>query len=150
MPKESRERQVRTRYDETKFRNLLEICLDVHMYTTGSSDDLSPDEYEYDKQTLAIALNNWREEIPRSKAFDDAVKALIQATLNEAQMTTTQEDGKIRECCKKEREANAQICDAIEQHYREDAQLFEQTSGLNTYSADSAQRCAFAIRTRMQ
>ena len=84
MPKEARGRQYRTRYDQTKFRSLLDICLDVHMHTQGSSDELAPQEYEYEKETLAIALNNWKEGLPRSKAFDDAVKNLIQLTLNEA------------------------------------------------------------------
>lgn len=84
MPYKARERQYRTRYDQTKFRSLLDICLDVHMHTRGSSDELSPHEYEYDRETLAIALNNWREEHPTAKLFDDAVKNLIQVTLNEA------------------------------------------------------------------
>lgn len=84
MPYKARERQYRTRYDQAKFRNLVDICLDVHMHTQGSSDDLSPQEYEHDKETLGIALNTWRDEHPRSKSFDDAVKNLIQATLNEA------------------------------------------------------------------
>lgn len=89
MPYEARDRQYKTRYDQTKFRSLLEICLDVHMHTRGSSDALSPHEYEYDKETLAIALNNWREEHPQSKPFDSAVKNLIQVTLDEAAWPTS-------------------------------------------------------------
>lgn len=87
MPKDARERQYRTRYDQTKFRSLLDICLDVHMHSSGSSDELSPHEYEYDKKTLQIALDHWEEQIPQCELFDGAVKNLIQATLNEAATT---------------------------------------------------------------
>jgi len=45
-------------------------------------------------------------------------------------------------------EACAKECDAIEQHYREDVKLFEETNGLSMYSTDGAQRCAFALRQK--
>lgn len=44
-----------------------------------------------------------------------------------------------------EREDCAKVCDDIESRYREREQ-FEETGGMSTYSADAAQRCAFAIR----
>ena len=80
MPKEARERQGIS----TEWHSLLDICLMVHMHSEGSSDELTPEQYEYHKETLATALNHWEPSHPRSKKFDDAVRNLIQVTLDEA------------------------------------------------------------------
>jgi len=80
MPKEARGRQGQF----TEWHSLLDICLMVHQHSSGSSDELSPEKYDYHKETLAIALNHWEESHPQSKKFDDAVKNLIQDTLDEA------------------------------------------------------------------
>jgi hypothetical protein len=80
MPKEARERQD----NFTEWHSLLDICLMVHQYSCGTSDEFLPEKYEYHKETLAIALNHWEESIPQCQKFDDAVKNLIYATLDEA------------------------------------------------------------------
>ena len=83
MPKAARNRQ----YEEEprgRMLSLPEICLLVHMYSTGTGPDFGEKTYEYHKETLQIALDNWKEERLQDKLFDDAVKNLIQATLDEA------------------------------------------------------------------
>ena len=70
--------------EEQGDRSLLEIALDVHMNTTGSCE-YHPDEVAEDTATLRKALQYWEETtFKKSKAFDEAVKKLIEATLYEA------------------------------------------------------------------
>jgi len=86
MPREARERQGNFYEDHPNVhRTLPAICVDVHMISCGSAD-YSDDgkQYEYDKETLQIALDNWQESIPSNKMFDDAVKNLIEVTLKES------------------------------------------------------------------
>jgi hypothetical protein len=84
VPKEARARQTKLNNEGRYVTiNLPEICLYVHMYSTGSGPDLGEEEYNYWKETLQIALDNWKEERLDDKLFDDAVKNLIQATLDE-------------------------------------------------------------------
>jgi hypothetical protein len=62
--------------------HLPEICLIVHMYNTGSGP-ISLEEYEEYRETLQIAVDNWKEERAENKLFDDAVLNLINVTLKE-------------------------------------------------------------------
>lgn len=72
MPKQTRERQGD--------RSLLDICLCVHMGTTGSAD---PEPKEY-VEILEDALKNWEPNtFSSSWGFDEAVRHLIWTTLCE-------------------------------------------------------------------
>lgn len=86
MPREARERQtILTRDGCYVTKTLPQICMDVHMYSTGSGPDLGEERYEDYKKTLQIAVDNWKEESPYDKLFDDAVLNLIKATLKECE-----------------------------------------------------------------
>lgn len=64
-------------------KSLLELCLDIHMHHTGASDPLP--EYEKDVRVLVYRLESWQTNPHKQFAnFDNAVKELVKATLNEA------------------------------------------------------------------
>lgn len=67
----------------TKQRNLLAIALEVHMTNSGAMER-HPQEQQDDIKCLLTALNEWKEGLPRSKAFDDQVKTLLERTILEA------------------------------------------------------------------
>jgi len=85
MPKEARDRQTMLN-DDGKYVtiDLPEMCLLVHMYYTDAGPSLGSDKYKHHLETLKIALDNWKEERLDSKLFDDAVKNLVIATINES------------------------------------------------------------------
>lgn len=62
---------------------LLDVCLETHMSHTGSSDPLSEEDLQRNVSVLQAAVDNWREELARSKRFDDAVLELCRAALAE-------------------------------------------------------------------
>lgn len=63
-------------------KSLLELCLNIHMHHTGASHPLP--EYDKDVRVLVSRLENWQPNLhARSTVFDNAVKELIKATLNE-------------------------------------------------------------------
>lgn len=76
MPYESR---ILMRDNET----LLDICLETHMSHTGSSDPLREEDLQRNILVLQTAVDNWKDELVRSKRFDDAVLELCRATLAE-------------------------------------------------------------------
>lgn len=84
MPKEARARQFKISVNGKSFVTLPELCMLVHMYSNGSSDELCESDYDNAKKTLQIALDNWKEERLEDKLFDDAVKNLIIATIEES------------------------------------------------------------------
>jgi hypothetical protein len=61
-------------------RNLLQICLDVHMAQTGAYERTEA-EQRADRHLLRDRLWKWRES---PNIFDEAVRQLIRATLNES------------------------------------------------------------------
>ena len=63
---------------------LLDVCLETHMSHTGSSDPLREEDWQRNILVLQTAVNNWRDELVRTKRFDDAVLELCRATLAEA------------------------------------------------------------------
>jgi hypothetical protein len=75
MPKATRAQQGE--------RNLLQICLDVHMCSSDSSD-ATLDTYIEDIELLKKAVRHWEKGYVGTKAFDDAVLNLINATIDEA------------------------------------------------------------------
>jgi hypothetical protein len=65
-----------------QYRTLLDVCLDVHMTNAGSFD--RPAGFQCnDILALEHALATWKEDLPRSKQWDDAVKTLIELVLRE-------------------------------------------------------------------
>ena len=83
MPKEARVRQETEWPDGlVEFRMLPQICSDLHMSFNGSADDTVHDDV-FDLETLRIALKNWKEGREQDKLFDDAVRNLIAATIQE-------------------------------------------------------------------
>jgi hypothetical protein len=62
-------------------RSVLDICLDVHMCTTGAYPR-HKQEQEDDIDCLEEVLENWTDSIHAPK-FDNAVRKLIQVTLDE-------------------------------------------------------------------
>ena len=76
MPYESR---ILMRDNET----LLDVCLETHMSHTGSGDPLREEDLQRNILVLQTAVGNWRQELIRSKRFDDAVLELCRATLAE-------------------------------------------------------------------
>lgn len=85
MPSSTREQQGE--------RNLLQICLDVHQHTTGSSDVHANDQYMADVALLQKAIDTWERSIAHDDAFDDHVYRLIKVTLAEAEYTQVERTG---------------------------------------------------------
>lgn len=75
MPRESQELMIGN-------ENLLQICLDLHMAHTGSSDPLLDYVKERYLKILHLANLHWRPSV-RHKEFDNAVRTLILATMRE-------------------------------------------------------------------
>jgi hypothetical protein len=72
----------------TGFRpGLLEICQELHEYTTGSSDVLDFDHKTRDLivKILETAVDNWEPASPKVswKDYDDAVLNIVKITLKE-------------------------------------------------------------------
>lgn len=63
-------------------RSLLEIALDVHMTTTGNSER-SLKAQDRDVEALRLALDTWEHQLCKYEDFDNAVRALIKAALDE-------------------------------------------------------------------
>lgn len=74
--------------------NLLQVCLDVHMAATGSSDPLLPDIWERYGTILFAARHNWEPPSPFAWQFDDAVLALVKAAINDWLIGAEKSDGK--------------------------------------------------------
>jgi len=63
---------------------LLDIALDVHMTANWSYDrDANGSEHQEDVKILKYALDNWKEGRKEYSRFDNAVKELIEAALEE-------------------------------------------------------------------
>lgn len=62
---------------------LLDICIETHMSHTGSSDPLREEDLQRNISVLQTAVDNWKDELVRTKRFDDAVLELCRATLAE-------------------------------------------------------------------
>lgn len=64
------------------FRSLVNVCLDLHMWNNGSGDPWATDRQKC-LLILQTALEHWTEGPAYAKEFDDAVRSLIQVTLDE-------------------------------------------------------------------
>jgi len=62
--------------------NVLQMCLDVHMATCGSSD-CDPHKQKIDVYLLESILKEWEPSPPFTMEFDEAVKNLIKITVKE-------------------------------------------------------------------
>lgn len=63
---------------------LPEICVNLRMGTNGSADEWSATFVALTIAMLEARLATWEESVPASaKPFDDAVKAMVKATINE-------------------------------------------------------------------
>lgn len=58
------------------------MCLNLHMSNTGSSDPLNEDVYKFYLENLLQTLYEWRD-YSHHTLFDNAVKELVKATLEE-------------------------------------------------------------------
>ncbi len=76
MPREARELME-------PGESLLDVCLEVHAGKTGASDPLSGDRILRNYKILRLAIQHWDEGPSFSKKFDDAVKSVISATIEE-------------------------------------------------------------------
>ncbi len=66
--------------------SLLDICLNLHMSNTGSSDCLSKEDVIHYLNILKTALVYWEKQpILKFELFDNCVKDLIQTTIQETQ-----------------------------------------------------------------
>jgi len=75
--------EVRQKTVESGYNNLLDICLDLHMMNNGSYQDMTKEKYEFLVSILKQADEEWFEGNSKYKIFDDAVRNLIKATLEE-------------------------------------------------------------------
>ena len=74
---------VRRLVEKSGFGNLLNICLELHMFNTGSSDALNDKDKLFLINILKQALLDWTEGPEKYKKFDNAVLYLIETTLQE-------------------------------------------------------------------
>lgn len=68
-------------------RSLLDCALDVHMTVAGTYERCSGGEsptQEDDISALQHSLDNWKPSWPGQEAFDNAVRKLLQISLEEA------------------------------------------------------------------
>jgi len=63
---------------------LLATCEELHMNLTGASDCASAQEMIDMRNAIMVAVNTWEPSASFSRKYDDAVKALCQAVLDEA------------------------------------------------------------------
>lgn len=79
--------ELRKRMIDFGYSNLLNICLDLHMQNSGSYDGMNKVVFKCLVSILEDALNEWKETTHlKYKQFDDAVKNLIIATLEECKV----------------------------------------------------------------
>ena len=74
---------LRNKIANSGFSNLLNICLELHMSNTGSSDCLNDEQKTFLATILEQALEEWNDGFIKYKLFDDAVENLIEKTLKE-------------------------------------------------------------------
>ena len=74
---------VRRLIEESGLGNLLNICLELHMSNTGSSDALSDENRLFLINILKQSIIDWTEGPEKYKKFDNAVLYLIETTLQE-------------------------------------------------------------------
>jgi len=67
--------------NKTALKSILNVALDVHMVHTGAMEYYS--DYLKDVSLLMWAITHWGRGSPPSQKFDDSVKSLILATLEE-------------------------------------------------------------------
>lgn len=68
---------------------LLDICLALHMESTGASDAMTKEERHELRSYLQYRLDNWKEfHGPGRRHFDNAVKALCVIALEEPHWLT--------------------------------------------------------------
>ena len=77
---------VRRLIEESGLGNLLNICLELHMSNTGSSDALNSEQRSFLVNILKQAIIDWTEGSDKTKKFDNAVLYLIQITLQECSL----------------------------------------------------------------
>lgn len=71
--------------------DILAVCLALHTSHTGSAEPLPGEEEARYVAWLRQRLAEWQTPHPRTQRFDDAVKALVEATLAESGVTPAAE-----------------------------------------------------------
>lgn len=70
---------------------LLKTCEELHMCLTGASDCYRAPELLSMRNAIVVAVNTWEPSHKHSKKYDDAVKALCIAVLEESFEANKQE-----------------------------------------------------------
>lgn len=73
--------------DKYKY-DLMAVCQDLHMNHSGASDSFLCEPRGFREKLIAFLrerLDNWTPSVPSFKAYDDAVKAVVEATLAECE-----------------------------------------------------------------
>lgn len=78
------------RNGDYKSGHLLDICLELHGNITGSSDCSTKQELIKYRDAIQLAVNTWEDSAGFCKKFDDAVKSVCQAVLEEAYLPRNQ------------------------------------------------------------
>lgn len=76
---------LREKMHEAGYNNLLDICLDLHMANTGSFQDVPTNKYKFLVSILKQSIEEWVDGNAKYKSFDEAVRNLIKATIEECQ-----------------------------------------------------------------
>ena len=71
---------------------LFDLCLSAHMCVSGSSDAISDEQLQQLLTELKQRRDNWKPSSECTKAFDDAVYAVLQASIAEAEAYLAEED----------------------------------------------------------
>lgn len=74
---------LRNKVANSGFGNLLNICLELHMSNTGSSDCLKIAEKTNLVSILKQSIEEWDDSYYNFQFFDNAVRNLIETTIEE-------------------------------------------------------------------
>jgi hypothetical protein len=66
-------------------QDLLGLALELHMYCTGSGPDMDVRSVRHAHRFIRMRLTNWHDQGPDTCLFDEAVRILLLAVLEECQ-----------------------------------------------------------------
>lgn len=75
-------------------KSLLMICLELHQNATGSADYLNAEQYGQYYHYIANRIKNWKPPLMSSRRFDNAVRELAKATIEECDRFDEAANGK--------------------------------------------------------
>lgn len=77
---------MKIRFERYQYQ-VLDVAQEIHMHVTGSSDCVHPDEIKRLVDFLRMRLDTWTAPVIHWREFDNTVKALLEAAIQEWEAT---------------------------------------------------------------